>query len=71
MFLFALLVAYIISCILSCCDPTEQGGDTKCQEPLKVESSSMGKTITSALKRYEIWQCRISTFALAKRDPDL
>lgn len=32
------MFAYL-SCILSGCDPTEQGGDTKCQGSMIVELS--------------------------------
>lgn len=60
-----------MSCISSGHDPTEQGGDTECLGSLRVESSSMGKTITLALKVDEILQCKKNTFALAKRDPGL
>lgn len=68
--MFALLVDYVVN-ILSGHDPIEQGGATECQGILRVESSSMGKTATPALKVDEILPCKKSTFALAKRDQGL
>lgn len=67
--LFALLVDYVVYIIWPWSNRV--GRRYKDQGSLRVESSSMGKTVTPALKVDEILQCKKSTFALAKRDPGL
>lgn len=58
-------------CILSGHYPKEQGGDKQHEGSLRTESSSMGKTISLALKVDDKLQCEKSTRALAKKDPCL